>query len=99
MAATGAAAIAIWNHVDLGDASIAIGILLIIPLLDRVAAIIDGRIQTSAFNVEHAFTQDRVRVNVDAIVFWRIEDAGKAALAVTNYREAMDGVPSPRCGK
>ena len=68
------------------------GMFMIIPLLDRVVAIIDGRIQTTAFNAEQALTKDTVPVNVDAIIFWHVEDAEKAALAITNYREAIDRV-------
>ena len=68
------------------------GMFWIIPLMDRVVAIIDGRIQTTAFNAEQALTKDTVPVNVDAIIFWHVQDAEKAALAITNYREAIDRV-------
>jgi regulator of protease activity HflC (stomatin/prohibitin superfamily) len=68
------------------------GMFAIIPLLDRVVAVIDGRIQTTAFNAEQALTKDTVPVNVDAIIFWHVHDAEKAALAITNYREAIDRV-------
>ena len=68
------------------------GMFAIIPLLDRVVAVIDCRIQTTAFNAEQALTKDTVPVNVDAIIFWHVEDAEKAALAITNYREAIDRV-------
>jgi regulator of protease activity HflC (stomatin/prohibitin superfamily) len=68
------------------------GMFAIIPLLDRVVAVIDGRIQTTAFNAEQALTKDTVPVNVDAIIFWHVQDAEKAALAITNYREAIDRV-------
>jgi hypothetical protein len=68
------------------------GLFVIIPLMDRVVAVIDSRIQTTAFNAEQALTKDTVPVNVDAIIFWHVEDAEKAALAITNYREAIDRV-------
>jgi regulator of protease activity HflC (stomatin/prohibitin superfamily) len=68
------------------------GLFAIIPVLDNVVAIIDERIQTTAFDAEQALTKDTVPVNVDAIIFWRVEDAQKAALAITNYREAIDRV-------
>jgi hypothetical protein len=68
------------------------GLFLIIPLLDNVVAIIDNRIQTTGFNAEQALTKDTVPVNVDAIIFWHVHDAEKAALAITNYREAIDRV-------
>lgn len=68
------------------------GLFAIIPILDNVVAVIDERIQTTAFNAEQALTRDTVPVNVDAIIFWHVHDAEKAALAITNYREAIDRV-------
>src|SRR5271163_3842021 len=68
------------------------GLFAIIPVLDSVIAIIDERIQTTAFNAEQALTRDTVPVNVDAIIFWHVHDAERAALAITNYREAIDRV-------
>jgi len=68
------------------------GLFLILPFLDTVAAIIDERIQTTAFNAEQALTKDTVPVNVDAIIFWHVSDAQKAALAITDYRQAIDRV-------
>jgi len=61
------------------------GFFMIIPILDNVVAIIDERIQTTAF-------KDTVPVNVDAIIFWHVDDAKKAALAITDYRQAIDRV-------
>jgi len=68
------------------------GLFAIIPVIDSIVAVIDCRIQTTAFNAEQALTRDTVPVNVDAIIFWHVEDAEKAALAITNYREAIDRV-------
>ncbi len=68
------------------------GLFVIIPVIDNVVAVIDERIQTTAFNAEQALTRDTVPVNVDAIIFWHVHDAEKAALAITNYREAIDRV-------
>src|SRR5690242_8441789 len=68
------------------------GMFGIIPVLDNVVAVIDTRIQTTAFNAEQALTKDTVPVNVDAIIFWRVHDAQKAALEITDYRQAIDRV-------
>src|SRR5665213_3054749 len=68
------------------------GLFMIIPVIDAVAAVIDERIQTTGFYAEQALTRDTVPVNVDAIIFWHVHDAEKAALAITNYREAIDRV-------
>lgn len=68
------------------------GLFLIIPIFDSVTAVIDERIQTTAFAAEQALTKDTVPVNVDAIIFWHVVDARKAALNITNYHEAIDRV-------
>jgi regulator of protease activity HflC (stomatin/prohibitin superfamily) len=68
------------------------GLFWIIPIWDQVAQVIDQRIQTTAFNAEQALTKDTVPVNVDAIVFWRVRDAEKAALEITDFRQAIDRV-------
>ncbi|HLZ67768.1 MAG TPA: slipin family protein [Aliidongia sp.] len=68
------------------------GLFVIIPVIDNVAAVIDERIQTTAFNAEQALTKDTVPVNVDAIIFWNVHDAQRAALEITNYRQAIDRV-------
>jgi regulator of protease activity HflC (stomatin/prohibitin superfamily) len=68
------------------------GLFFIFPILDSVVMVIDQRIQTTAFNAEQALTKDTVPVNVDAIIFWRVHDAEKAALQITDYRQAIDRV-------
>lgn len=68
------------------------GFFMIIPVLDSIVAIVDERIQTTAFNAEQALTRDTVPVNVDAIIFWHVCDAQKAALSITDYRQAIDRV-------
>jgi len=68
------------------------GLFLIIPVIDHIVAVIDERIQTTAFSAEEALTKDTVPVNMDAIIFWFVHDAQKAALNITDYREAIDRV-------
>ena len=68
------------------------GLFLIIPVIDNIVTVIDERIQTTGFSAEQALTKDTVPVNVDAIIFWFVHDAQKAALNITNYREAIDRV-------
>ena len=68
------------------------GLFWIVPILDSITAIIDQRIQTTAFSAEQALTRDTVPVNVEAVVFWHVHDSQKAALNITNYREAVDRV-------
>ena len=68
------------------------GLFVIFPILDQVVAVIDERIQTTAFSAEQALTRDTVPVNIDAIIFWRVHDARAAALEITDYRTAIDRI-------
>ena len=68
------------------------GLFVIIPIIDSITAVIDERIQTTQFNAEQALTRDTVPVNVDAVVFWHVHDAQRAALNITDYRQAIDRV-------
>ena len=68
------------------------GIFLIVPVIDQVASWLDQRIQTTEFNAEQALSKDTVPVDVDAVVFWQIHDAERAALEITDYRSAISRV-------
>jgi regulator of protease activity HflC (stomatin/prohibitin superfamily) len=65
------------------------GYFAIVPIIDRVAYTIDQRIRTTAFGAESCLTRDTVPVNVDAIAFWIVRDAERAALEVQDYDEAV----------
>jgi regulator of protease activity HflC (stomatin/prohibitin superfamily) len=68
------------------------GIFLIMPFVDSVAVWIDQRIQTTEFNAEQALTRDTVPTNIDAILFWQVHDPERAALEITDYRQAIGRV-------
>jgi regulator of protease activity HflC (stomatin/prohibitin superfamily) len=65
------------------------GPFLIIPIVDRVATYIDQRIRVTDFSAEKTLTKDTVPVNVDAVVYWMVWDAEKAALEVERYAVAV----------
>jgi regulator of protease activity HflC (stomatin/prohibitin superfamily) len=65
------------------------GVFWIIPILDNVAAIIDTRVRTTQFVAEQTLTKDTVPVDVDAIIFWLVTDAQRAALEVASYVDAI----------
>jgi regulator of protease activity HflC (stomatin/prohibitin superfamily) len=68
------------------------GLFFIVPLVDQVTTWIDQRIRTSEFSAEQALTRDTVPVNVDAIVFWMVHDAERAALEIADYNSAVQRV-------
>jgi len=68
------------------------GLFVIVPLIDTVASWLDQRIQTTEINAEKALSKDTVPVNIDAVIFWQIHDPQRAALEITNYRQAITQV-------
>ncbi|MBI4539866.1 MAG: slipin family protein [Gemmatimonadetes bacterium] len=65
------------------------GVFTVVPVIDRVTYHIDQRICTTAFGAESCLTRDTVPVNVDAIAFWVVYDAERAALEVQDYEQAV----------
>jgi len=65
------------------------GLCFIIPIVDTVAYWIDVRVITTSFKAEKTLTKDTVPVDVDAVLFWKVIDPEKAALAVADYRSAI----------
>ncbi|MGH9238834.1 MAG: slipin family protein [Vicinamibacterales bacterium] len=65
------------------------GLFWVVPFVDSVSSWIDQRTITTGFAAEQTLTSDTVPVNVDAVLFWMVHDAEKAALEVQNYRTAI----------
>jgi len=64
------------------------GAFWIVPVLDTIPAWVDHRTQATAFTAEQTLTKDTVPVDVDAVLFWVVWDAEKAALEIQDYRQA-----------
>ncbi|HEY1554659.1 MAG TPA: slipin family protein [Kofleriaceae bacterium] len=65
------------------------GVFGIIPIIDTIPYWIDIRVITSSFKAEKTLTRDTVPVDVDAVLFWKVVDPEKAALAVADYTSAI----------
>jgi len=65
------------------------GLFYVIPVVDRISYHVDQRIRTTDFGAESCLTKDTVPVNVDAIAFWIVYDAERAALEVQQYEQAV----------
>lgn len=65
------------------------GLFFVIPIVDRITYHIDQRLRTTDFGAESCLTKDTVPVNVDAIAFWIVYDAERAALEVQHYYQAV----------
>src|SRR5918911_2830729 len=67
------------------------GIFFLLPYVEQTPFTIDMRVVTSTFVAEQTLTKDGASVTVDAIMYWRIVDAGRAAIQVANYVQAVMG--------
>ena len=66
------------------------GLFWIVPIMDTIPSWIDHRVMVTPFAAQKTLTKDTVPVDVDAVLFWVVWDAEKAALEVENYRAAVD---------
>lgn len=65
------------------------GAFWIIPIFDTIPNWIDHRVMVTPFAAEKTLTKDTVPVDVDAVLFWVVWDAEKAALEVEDYQVAI----------
>ncbi|MFZ2096770.1 MAG: slipin family protein [Anaerolineales bacterium] len=65
------------------------GLFWIIPIVDSIVNWIDHRVNVTPFSAEKTLTKDTVPVDVDAVLFWLVWDAQKAALEVADYTMAI----------
>jgi regulator of protease activity HflC (stomatin/prohibitin superfamily) len=67
------------------------GVFLLVPFVEQTPFTIDMRVTTSRFIAEQTLTKDGASITVDAILYWRVVDAGRAAIQVSNYTDAVMG--------
>ena len=65
------------------------GLFWIVPIIDTIPSWIDHRVMVTPFSAEKTLTKDTVPVDVDAVLFWVVWDAEKAALEVKDYTTAI----------
>jgi regulator of protease activity HflC (stomatin/prohibitin superfamily) len=65
------------------------GLFWVTPIIDNAVMWVDHRVAVTSFSAEKTLTKDTVPVDVDAVLFWVVWDAEKAALEVTDYNSAI----------
>src|SRR5690349_17038576 len=65
------------------------GLFWMVPIIDSIPSWIDHRVMVTPFSAEKTLTKDTVPVDVDAVLFWVVWDAEKAALEVKDYQSAI----------
>ena len=68
------------------------GLFLLVPFIETIQTTVDMRIRTTEIRAEEALTRDTVSIGMDAIVFWRVTDAARAALEIDNFTLAVERV-------
>lgn len=65
------------------------GVVFTWPIIEFYSLRVDQRVMATYFGAEETLTSDLVPVNVDAVVFWMVFSAEKAATEVENYSVAV----------
>ena len=66
------------------------GVHLLVPMLDRVAVVVDMKETVQAFAPQPVITQDNVTIGIDTVVYYQVTDAVKATYEVANVLQAME---------
>ena len=66
------------------------GVHLLVPMLDRVAVVVDMKETVQAFAPQPVITHDNVTIGIDTVVYYQVTDAVKATYEVANVLVAME---------
>src|SRR6476661_6702406 len=66
------------------------GVHLLVPMLDRVATVVDMTETVQAFAPQPVITQDNVTIGIDTVVYYQVTDAVAATYEVANVLQAME---------
>jgi regulator of protease activity HflC (stomatin/prohibitin superfamily) len=66
------------------------GLHLVVPMFDRMAAVVDMRETVQPFAPQPVITQDNVTIGIDTIVYYQVTDAFRATYEVANVLLAME---------
>ncbi|MDX6495911.1 MAG: hypothetical protein QOE17_1897 [Gaiellales bacterium] len=70
--------------------TLAPGLHVIIPMLDRITAVVDMRETVQAFAPQPVITQDNVTIGIDIVVYYQVTDPFRATYEVANVLVAME---------
>ncbi len=68
------------------------GLFFIIPIIEKINSYIDQRVRVTDTKAENTLTKDTVPVFVDAIIYWVVWDAKKAAMEVEHFEAAVEHI-------
>jgi regulator of protease activity HflC (stomatin/prohibitin superfamily) len=70
--------------------TLAPGIALLIPFIDRLKPLIDLREQVVSFPPQPVITEDNLVVSIDSVIYFQVTDAKAATYEIQNYLQGIE---------
>jgi regulator of protease activity HflC (stomatin/prohibitin superfamily) len=70
--------------------TLAPGLALVVPFVDRLRPLIDLREQVVSFPPQPVITEDNLVVNIDTVIYFQVTDAKAATYEINNYIQAIE---------
>jgi regulator of protease activity HflC (stomatin/prohibitin superfamily) len=70
--------------------TLAPGLALVVPFVDRLRPLMDLREQVVSFPPQPVITEDNLVVNIDTVIYFQVTDAKAATYEIANYIQAIE---------
>jgi regulator of protease activity HflC (stomatin/prohibitin superfamily) len=70
--------------------TLAPGLALVVPFVDRLRALMDLREQVVSFPPQPVITEDNLVVNIDTVIYFQVTDAKAATYEIADYIQAIE---------
>jgi regulator of protease activity HflC (stomatin/prohibitin superfamily) len=66
------------------------GLVILVPVVDRVRQMIDLREQVVSFEPQPVITEDNLVLSIDTVIYYQVTDARSATYEIANYIQAIE---------
>jgi regulator of protease activity HflC (stomatin/prohibitin superfamily) len=66
------------------------GLVILVPVVDRVRQMIDLREQVVSFEPQPVITEDNLVLSIDTVIYYQVTDARLATYEIANYIQAIE---------
>src|SRR6266571_3736513 len=70
--------------------TLAPGLAIVVPFIDRLRPLIDLREQVVSFQPQPVITEDNLVVSIDSVIYFQVTDARAATYEIANYIQAIE---------
>ena len=70
--------------------TLAPGLAIVVPFVDRLRPLIDLREQVVSFQPQPVITEDNLVVSIDSVIYFQVTDAKAATYEIANYIQAIE---------